>query len=41
LGDTIEDEMDGACADMGKVKCIKMLVRKCEGKRSLEISGRC
>jgi hypothetical protein len=41
LGDTIKDEMDGACADMGKGKCKIMLVRKCEGKRALEISCRC
>jgi hypothetical protein len=40
LGDTINDEMNGACADMGKLKCVKLLVRKYEGKSYLEVSCR-
>jgi hypothetical protein len=28
LGDTIKDEMNGACRDLGKVKCIKNVCQK-------------
>jgi len=41
LGDTIEDEMGGACTHMGKVKCKIILVRNFEGERSIEIKCRC